>query len=56
MASSLNSLPDKGFVDYIIQGIQKGFRTGFYRYAIQGKSASCNMSSAINNPGPVDSY
>jgi hypothetical protein len=45
--------PDKQFVDFILQGIEKGFRIGFDRCSVQ---ASRNMLSALQNPSPVDDY
>ena len=48
--------PDEEFAQYILRGIQQGFRIGFNRQAVQCRSAKRNMLSAEQNPEVVDQY
>ena len=51
----LSHHPDRDFADYIVNGIQKGFRLGINPEATYS-SASRNMQSAILHQGVVDEY
>ena len=54
--SQLDNHPDKRYRDYLLDGIQHGFRIG-YRYGSHScQSAKANMKSATDNPGEVDKY
>ena len=47
---------DREFVEYVLQGIQEGFRIGFNYQQYVCKLAAGNMKSASKNPGVVDKY
>ena len=51
----LRDYPDTTFKNYILNGIEHGFRIGFNR-AISHRSASSNMRSAIENAAVVQEY
>ena len=48
--------PDKEFVDYIIRGLEEGFRLGFRCGACARQSARSNMHSARERPEVIDDY
>ena len=51
----LQSHPDRDFVDYILRGIEKGFRIGANPEAIL-RPASRNMESAKQHPDVINEY
>ena len=51
----LSHHPNRDFVDYIVNGIQKGFRLGV-NFEATYSSASRNMQSAILHKGVVVEY
>ena len=48
--------PDTGIKEYILRGLQLGFRIGFQHGKGMCTSAKSNMLSANQNPGVVDEY
>ena len=54
--AELASHPKPQFLDFILQGIQKGFRIGFEARNIQIKSCTANMKSAQDHPIVVQDY
>ena len=54
-AQELENHPDKGFAQYLLQGISQGFRIGF-NYPRECQSAKSNMKSAKENPLVIDEY
>ena len=55
--SKLSSHPNKAFAEFILKGIQHGFRIGFnYHYLPKLRSRETNMLSATTNPSVVDAY
>lgn len=48
--------PDRSVVNYVLSGIQHGFRIGFDTSAVTLKCASSNMRSAAEHPSVIDSY
>ncbi|CAB4023943.1 Hypothetical predicted protein [Paramuricea clavata] len=52
----LEDHPDKGRVNYVCDGIQHGFRTGFCPELVHLRSSSRNMRSASDHPDVVDAY
>ena len=55
-ARELQSHPDREFAEYIVGGIQHGFRIGFDYQAHRCSSASRNMMSARQHPQPIQHY
>ena len=53
---SLAAHPDTDYREYVLRGIQQGFRIGFRHGDRSCKSAKANMKSATDNPGVVDEY
>lgn len=53
---ALAAHPDPEFREYVLKGIQQGFRIGFRHGDRTCKSAKANMKSAMDNPGVVDDY
>jgi len=54
----LRGHPDRLFVEYLLRGMQDGFRVGFH-YGLLSCSfagANMNMKSASNNPSVIDEY
>ena len=47
--------PDRAFADYILRGLQEGFRIGF-RQESPLRSAKTNMLSALQHPEVIDAY
>ena len=54
--AELASHPNPQFRDFILQGIQKGFRIGFEARNIQLKSCTANKKSAQDHPIVVQDY
>ena len=54
--SELADHPDGEFADYLLEGIQHGFRIGFNFAHYTCTSVKRNMLSAIQNPGVVEDY
>ena len=52
---ALKHHPDRHYVEYLIQGIQGGFRLGF-DHKSRCKAASRNMQSAYEHPSIIDEY
>ena len=52
----LFSHPDKWFTDYIVRGIQQGFRIGFQGSRDQLRSCRRNMVSSREHPDVVEAY
>ena len=52
----LRNHPDKEYTEYILKGIQDGFRVGFNRNFCTLSSARKNMHSAEENVQVVDDY
>ena len=52
----LREHPDREFAEYILQGLQEGFRLGFRHAGSEPVSASSNMQSASQKPEVIDSY
>ena len=48
--------PDATYRDYIIQGLQWGFRVGFQYRRCHCTGASANMQSAVHQPEVIDEY
>ena len=48
--------PDPQFVDYVLTGIQEGFRVGFNPLSVSLRSARQNMPSASLQPSVIDDY
>ena len=48
--------PDPQFVDYVLTGIQEGFRVGFNPVSVSLRSARQNMPSASLQPSVIDDY
>ena len=48
--------PDLQFVDYVLTGIQEGFRVGFNPLSVSLRSARQNMPSASLQPSVIDDY
>lgn len=48
--------PDREYRDYLLEGLEQGFRIGFRHGVCQRKQAKANMKSAIENPDEVDKY
>lgn len=53
---SLATHPDPEYREYLLYGIQQGFRIGFRHGSRSCKSAKANMKSAIDNASVVDEY
>ena len=54
-AEELMDMPDKQLVQYLIKGMNFGFRIGFNRRCATSK-AKANMRSALENPEPVHKF
>ena len=52
---ALQHHPDRCLVDYIMRGLAEGFHIG-YDYTHSCRSATQNMTSALQNPQPVKEY
>jgi len=52
----LRDHPDKQFAEFILNGIQSGFRVGFDYSHGKLKTRKRNMLSALSNPSIVDTY
>ena len=52
----LATYPDKRFVNFLLRGIEKGFRIGFTYTSIQLKSHYQNLLSAMDHPQVVQDY
>ena len=52
----LQAHPDKDYVQYLLVGIQNGFRIGFDYSQYQCRKAKCNMLLARQNSGVVTEY
>ena len=52
----LRDHPDAAYRDYIIQGLQQGFRVGFQYGRCHCTGASANMQSAVRQPEVIDEY
>ena len=48
--------PDRDFVDYILCGLEQGFRIGFNKQSVQLKCRQGNMLSASEQPEVVENY
>ena len=48
--------PDQSFVNYVLDGLQNGFRVGFNPASVSLKSATQNMPSASLQPSVIDDY
>lgn len=48
--------PDHRYREYLLTGLEQGFRIGFRYQSHSSESARTNMKSAIDNPGVVDQY
>ena len=48
--------PDRSKVEFIVNGLRTGFRTGFHKDIIQLRSADTNCSSALAHPNVIDKY
>ena len=55
-SSMLATYPDKRFVNFLLRGIEKGFRIGFTYTSIQLKSHYQNLLSAMDHPQVVQDY
>ena len=53
---SLSLHPDRQLADYVVQGIQNGFRIGFDYRRTQTKRVSSNMRSTLEHPEVVRDY
>ena len=53
--TALASHPDKTYAQYIVKGLQEGFRIGF-RYGSPLRSATANMPSATQQPEVINDY
>jgi len=53
---ALREHPDRGFVQYILNGLAFGFRIGFGYEEHGCRPSKQNMLSAVQNPGPVEEY
>lgn len=54
--SALATVPDRNFADYIVTGIEKGFRVGFQYANHLAQSARQNMPSAEACAQPVEQF
>ena len=54
-STALAPHPDRAFADYIVRGLNEGFRIG-YKRGTPLRSAKTNMLSASQQPGVVDDY
>ena len=54
--AELRGHPDSEFADFLVEGIQCGFRIGFDYGSQVGISATNNMHSAREHPEPIDRY
>jgi len=52
----LRGHPDRLFVEYLLRGMQDGFRVGFHYGLLSCSSAGANMKSASDNPSVIDEY
>lgn len=52
----LSNHPDREFVDYILRGLEEGFRLGFNYAECTPVSAKSNMQSATGRPVVIDNY
>ena len=52
----LRDHPDAAYRDYIIQGLQQGFRVGFQYGRCHCTGTSANMQSAVRQPEVIDEY
>ena len=52
----LRSYPDKQLVQFVLEGISKGFRIGFVKPASSLCSARSNLSNALEHPDVVTEY
>ena len=52
----LRAHPDREFVQYLLEGLQHGFRIGFDYGKCKCRSAKCNMLSATQNPEVIQQY
>ena len=52
----LRGHPDDTYRDYIIQGLQRGFRVGFQYGRCHCTGASANMQSVVRQPEVIDEY
>ena len=48
--------PDQEFADFILRGLERGFRIGFDYRNHRCTSARRNMLSAVQHPQPIDNY
>ena len=53
---ALTAHPDHRLRRYILEGIRHGFRIGYDYHRAHHQSATCNMKSTVDNPGPVEDY
>ena len=56
MGHKLRSYPDKQLVQFVLEGISKGFRIGFVKSASSLNSARTNLYSALEHPEVVTEY
>ena len=52
----LATYPDKRFANFLVRGIESGFRIGFNRNMVQLKSRHQNLLSAVDHPQVVQAY
>ena len=52
----LGQHPDSKYREYVLAGLQRGFRIGHRYHSHANESAKANMKSAMDNPGVVDQY
>lgn len=52
----MSAHPDQGLADYIVQGLQEGFRIGFEYASHTCKKVTRNMGSALGKPEVVRDY
>ena len=52
----LATYPDKRFANFLLRGIESGFRIGFNRNMVQLKSRHQNLISAVDHPQVVQAY
>ena len=50
------AVPDRDFADYVVEGIEEGFRIGFERSDKPTRSAHRNMPSVSAHPQPVTAF
>ena len=55
-SSTLATYPDKRFMNFLLWGIEKGFRIGFTYKSIQLKTRNHNLLSAMDHPQVVQDY